>query len=162
MTSLHNQNVVPKTAIAQLEALAQLLQRTLEKSLLGLILHGSAASSGFEIERSDLDVLAIIESELTPTQAQTIGQRILLISNQPHPIEISIVKKAHLDKWSHSCCHLFHYGEDQRQSFAAGRFKPETPTDEDLANHITMARARGADLLGTYPTQRLPVVPGEH
>lgn len=161
MTYRHNQNLVPGTASAQLEALAQLLKQTLENSLLGLILHGSAASAGFEIERSDLDVLAIVDSELTPLQRETIGKGILLLSKEPHPLEFSIVAKLDLDNWSHPCNHLFHYGEDQRVSFAEGRLKPEVLADEDLAAHITMARARGVDLLGPYPLERLPVIPRE-
>jgi len=161
VTYLHNQNLVPETATAQLEALAQLLQKTLEKSLLGLILHGSAASAGFEIERSDLDVLAIVDSQLTPLQCETIGEGILLLSNEPHPFEFSIVGKVDLDNWSHPCNHLFHYGEDKRESFAAGGFQPEVQADEDLAGHVTMARARGVDLLGTYPLEKLPVIPRE-
>jgi len=120
---------VPESAIAQLEALAKRLVQALDKSLLGLILHGSAASSGFEVERSDLDVLAVVDNDLSPMQLQTIGQGILLISNQPHPLEFSIVSKADLDNWSHPCNHMFHYGEDTRKSFAEGRFKPEAPTD---------------------------------
>ncbi|NKB31471.1 MAG: DUF4111 domain-containing protein [Pseudomonadales bacterium] len=161
MTYLHSQNLVPETAIAQLEALTQLLQQTLHKSLLGLILHGSAASAGFEVERSDLDVLAIIDSELTHMQHQTVGEGMLWISNEPHPLEFSIIVKEDLDNWSHPCKHVFHYGEDKREAFSVGRFKPDVLADEDLAGHITMARARGIDLLGNYPPERLPFIPRE-
>lgn len=159
MTYLRDQKLVPETAAAQLEALAQLLQQTLEKSLFGLILHGSAASAGFEIERSDLDVLAIIDGQLTPMQRETIGKAILVISNEPHPLEFSVVEKRELDNWSHPCKHQFHYGEDKRDQFSEGSFKPEGPRDEDLAMHFTSARTRGLDLLGSYPVKRLPAVP---
>ena len=159
VTYLHDQNLMPESATTQLEALAQLLQQTLEKSLLGLILHGSAASAGFEIERSDLDVLAIIDGQLTPMQRETIGEAILLISNEPHPLEFSVVAQQDLDKWVHPCKHQFHYGEDTREQFSEGRYKPEALADEDLAAHFTMARARGVDLLGNYPLEKLPIVP---
>jgi len=159
MTHMLDQKLVPESAAAQLEALAQLLQQTLEKSLLGLILHGSAASAGFEFERSDLDVLAIINGQLTPTQRETIGNGILSISNEPHPLEFSVVGKQELDNWLHPCKYQLHYGEDKRKQFSEGFFKPNVPTDEDLAMHFTFARARGADLLGTYPVERLPAVP---
>ncbi len=161
MTSLRGQNLVPETATAQLEALVQLLQQTLETSLLGLILHGSAASAGFEVERSDLDVLAIIDGQLTQIQRESIGKGVLLISNEPHPLEFSVVAKRDLDNWSHPCIHQFHYGEDKRERFSEGSFKPKVSRDDDLAMHFTVARARGVDLLGTYPVERLPVVPRE-
>lgn len=117
MTYLHDQNLMPETATTQLEALSQLLQKTLDKTLLGLILHGSAASAGFEVERSDLDVLAIIDGQLTPLQRETIGKAVLSISNEPHPLEFSVVSEQDLDKWTHPCKHQFHYGEDQRERF---------------------------------------------
>lgn len=159
MTYLHDPKLIPESAITQLEALAEQLQLTLEESLLGLILHGSAASSGFEIERSDLDVLAIVDGQLTPLQREKIGKAILLISNEPHPLEFSVVAKQDLDKWVHPCKHQFHYGEDKREQFSTGRYKPEASADEDLAAHFTIARARGVDLLGSYPLERLPIVP---
>lgn len=68
MNTLHGKNLIQESATTQLEALAQLLQQTFENSLLGLILHGSAASAGFEVERSDIDVLAIINGELKASQ----------------------------------------------------------------------------------------------
>ena len=104
-------------------------------------------------------MLAIIDGHLTETQRETIGKAILLISNEPHPLEFSVVAEQDLDKWVHPCKHHFHYGEDQRRRFLEGRYKPEAQADEDLAAHFTMARARGVDLLGTYPVERLPIVP---
>ncbi len=136
MTSLPGQNLVPETAIAQLEALAQLLQQTLETSLLGLILHGSAASAGFEVERSDLDVLAIIDGQLTRMQRESIGKGMLSISNEPHPLEFSVVAKRDLDNWSHPCIHQFHYGEDKREQFSEGSYIIERFwRDPDLATN---------------------------
>lgn len=155
----HQLNRTPNSAATQLQAVAELLQQTLEETLLGLILHGSAASAGFDDERSDLDVLAIIDGPLTPMQRETLGKTMATISNDPYPLEISIVEEQDLDKWVYPCKHQFHYGEDLREQFAEGRYEPETATDEDLAAHFTMARARGVDLLGTYPLERLPVVP---
>lgn len=159
MTDTPDQTGLPDSATAQLEALTQLLQQTLDETLLGLILHGSAATAGFDAERSDLDLLAIVQSPLTPTQYEALGKGIVQISNAPHPIEFSIVAKENLDSWSHPCRHLFHYGEDRREQFAGGVFEPTEPSDEDLAMHITLARARGIDLLGSYPVERLPEIP---
>jgi len=92
-------------------------------------------------------------------QRQILGEGMLSVSNKPHPFEFSIVANEDLDNWSHPCKHLFHYGEYKRKSFVAGEFKPDSLTDEDLAAHITVARARGIDLLGTFPLTKLPVVP---
>lgn len=159
MTYSYDQLLLPISAKAQLDALPQLLQQTLETSLSGLILHGSASSAGFEVERSDLDVLAIIDGQLTDQHRRTIGNGILEISSEPHPLEFSIVTEQDLQHWTHPCSHQFHYGEEQREAFSEGRFSPEAWVDEDLAAHVTMARARGVDLLGSYPVDRFPAVP---
>ena len=60
--------LIPESAVVQLRALAQLLERNLEGLLRGVILHGSAATAGFELHRSDLDVLAIVAAQLTAKQ----------------------------------------------------------------------------------------------
>jgi len=77
------------------------------KKLLRLILHGSAASAGFEVERSDLDILAIIKGPLTPMHRATLGQAMLSVSNDPHPSEFSMVREQELQKWEHPCEHQF-------------------------------------------------------
>ena len=150
---------LPETTAAQLQALIDMLRESLDGSLLGILLHGSATTSGFDVERSDLDVLTIIDDQLTPQQCEAIGKGLLMVSNAPHPIEISVVAQQDLDDWSHPCKHQLHYGEDLRYQFTRNCFMPEMEEDEDLAMHVTLARARGIDLLGGYPVERLPLVP---
>lgn len=150
---------LPESAIHQLDQLAALLETELADTLLGILLHGSAATAGFYVDRSDLDLLAIVVRPLVQPERDQIGAGLLAISNSPHPIEISIVSQAALDSWNHPCAHQFHFGEDHRARFSAGRTAPESATDDDLAMHLTVARTRGIDLSGTYPVARLPVVP---
>lgn len=151
------------TAIGQLEQLVEALTQA-SLPMAGLILHGSAAMSGFEPGRSDLDVLAIVASPLDSAGREAIGAAVLGISGRPHPLEISVLLEADLSPWIHPCRHEFHFGESLRQRFERASpggepFATETPTDVDLAMHLTVARARGIDLLGTWPVRRLPAVP---
>lgn len=101
MICLSDQNLVPISATAQLDALAQLLRQTLDKSFLGLILHGSAALSGFEPGRSDLDVLAIIDGQLTAIQRQGIGKGILQL-----PINLTRLNSASLRSKAYKAGHI--------------------------------------------------------
>lgn len=114
---------------------------------------------GFDPEQSDIDILIVLSRALGDRERAALGRVLLARSNTPHPIEISAVQQALLDNWRHPCPHEFHYGEAHRHEFLQAEYVPSRGVDEDLAAHITVARARGIDLLGTFPRQRLPEVP---
>lgn len=82
-----------------------------------------------------------------------------MISSDPHPLEFSIVSRHALVNWQHPCPHIFHFDEGHRERFESARFLPESQADEDLAMHLVVARARGVDLTGTFPTSELPEIP---
>ena len=156
---LRTDDRIPPTAIDQLRRLCSLLRRALS-SLNGVILHGSAATSGFEPTRSDLDVFAIVDkSDLDHHEMSQVGTGILSISGDPHPLEFSIVARHSLVDWQHPCPHLMHFGEEKRARYEQRIFTPQSPTDDDLTMHMVVARSRGIDLLGTFPVTRLPEVP---
>ncbi len=122
-------------------------------------MHGSAASAGFEPDSSDLDVLVIVDADPDQQELAQAGKGILKISGDPHPLELSIVSSHALASWQHPCPHLFHFGEEHRERFESAQFLPESPSDDDLAMHLVVARERGIDLTGTFPVSGLPEVP---
>ncbi len=150
--------MIPPSAAGQLHRLRDLLTQSLP-TLSGVILHGSAASAGFDPDRSDLDVLAIVDGNPGEPELAQLAEGILLISMDPHPLELSIISRDALASWQHPCRHLFHFGEEHRVRFESGRFLPESPTDEDLTMHLVVARERGIDLTGTFPVSDLPEIP---
>ena len=158
MNELRQEDRIPPSAVNQLQRLCDLLGQSLP-TLRGVILHGSAASSGFEPGRSDLDVLAIVDADPDAQELGQVGEGILKISGDPHPLEFSIVSHDALVSWQHPCPHIFHFGEGHRERFESARFLPESPTDDDLAMHLVVARERGIDLAGSFPVSHLPVVP---
>ncbi len=158
MEKLRYEHRIPSSAVEQLRRLCDLLRKS-HPSLAGVILHGSAATSSFEPGRSDLDVLAIVNTDPGHDALACIGQGILAISDDPHPLEFSIISSKSLLNWQHPCPHLLHFGEEKRSAYEAGLFAPATPTDEDLTMHLMVARERGIDLLGTYPELNLPEIP---
>ena len=149
---------IPPSAVEQLQRLCDLLRQSLP-TLAGVILHGSAASAGFEPDRSDLDVLAVVNADPKEQELAQVGKGILLISGDPHPLEFSIVSNHALVNWQHPCPHLFHFGEGHRDRFESARFLPQSPTDDDLAMHLVVARTRGIDLTGTFLANELPEIP---
>ncbi len=158
MKSLEGPSEIPPGATDQLGRLCKLLDQSLP-ALGGVILHGSAASSGFEPDRSDLDVLAIVNAVPEHHELARVGRGVLLISQDPHPLEFSIVCRNALENWQHPCPHVFHFGEDHRERFESAQFLPLSPTDSDLAMHIVVACARGRDLSGPFRVSNLPDIP---
>jgi streptomycin 3"-adenylyltransferase len=158
MDELRHKDRIPPSAVDQLQRLCDLLRQSLP-TLAGVILHGSAASAGFEPDRSDLDVLAIVNADPDRFELARVGKGILMISGDPHPLEFSIVSRHALMNWQHPCPHLFHFGEGHQERFESARFLPESPTDDDLAMHLVVARARGIDLTGTFSVSELPEIP---
>lgn len=158
MARLNDEDRIPASAVPQLRRLCTLLRKSLP-SLSGVILHGSGASSGFDPERSDLDVLVIVDGEPLAIALQKVGREVLTLSGAPHPLELSILSSSALQRWHHPCPHLFHFGEDKRQRFSAGLFAPEASHDEDLTMHLVVARERGIDLLGSFPVGGIPAIP---
>ncbi|MEZ5550961.1 MAG: DUF4111 domain-containing protein [Pseudomonadales bacterium] len=146
-------------ARAQLDRLTEGLQKILQDRLQAVLLHGSLAMAGFDPQRSDLDVLVIVSSRPLDTQYAQLGRLLPEVSGAPHPLELSLLLEDNLHPWRHPCPHLLHYGESHRQDFAQTRVTPHQDADPDLAMHLTVARHRGVDLLGSWPPSNLPEVP---
>lgn len=146
-------------ARAQLDRLCSGLREILGDRLQGVLLHGSLATAGFDPGRSDLDVLVIVSRRPLDAQYASLGALLLEISCTPHPLELSLLLENDLDPWRHPCPHLLHYGESHRLDFEQARIRPRQEADPDLAMHLTVARCRGVDLLGSWPPSNLPVVP---
>jgi len=146
-------------ARVQLDRLTDGLQKILGDRLQAVLLHGSLAMAGFDPLRSDLDVLVIVSRRPLDAQYEQLGHLLLEVSGAPHPLELSLLLEDDLHSWRHPCPHLLHYGESHRQAFEQAFNKPRQDADPDLAMHLTVARHRGVDLLGDWPTSNLPEVP---
>lgn len=155
---IHFEDDLPPSTVPQLRSLCILLERTLT-NVRAVVLHGSAATAGFDPHRSDLDILVIVDVDQAHAKLAYLASGLLDLSNRPHPIELSIVTQRALERWVHPCPYLFHFGEELRGRFDAGDILPETPADPDLAMHLIVARTRGIELLGRHPAGDLPEIP---
>lgn len=158
MAELRCEDRLPPSAVDQLRRLCTLLRESLS-TLEAAILHGSAATAGFDPGRSDLDVLVIVNGDPSREDLARTGQAFLTISGNPHPLEASVILMSDLENWRHPCPHLLHFGEEERGRFESGMIAPLAATDDDLAMHLVVARARGIDLLGAFEVAGLPDVP---
>lgn len=132
---------------------AEMSKEILGNNLLGIYMHGSVAMGCFNPQRSDLDLLLVVERSV-PKQEKLKFLRELVKLNEEAPakgIELSIVKK--------EVCNPFVYPTPYELHFSAMYMKwiQENPedyvekmngTDKDLAAHVTIINYCGGGLYG--------------
>lgn len=128
-------------------------REVLGNNLAGVYLHGSAAMGCFHPQRSDLDLLVVVENSIS-REKKLEFMRELVKLNEEAPakgIELSIVRR--------ECCNPFLYPTPYELHFSVMHLKwyQENPedyaermngTDKDLAAHVTIIRHCGVVLYG--------------
>lgn len=131
----------------------EMSRAALGDNLVGIYLHGSAAMGCFNPQKSDLDLILVVEKEI-PDAAKLEFMRNVVELNEEAPakgIELSIVKKAYCDPFVYptpfelhfSCAHLTWFREAPEDYVEKMK-----GTDEDLAAHFTIIRKYGIVLYG--------------
>ncbi|MGE6491928.1 aminoglycoside adenylyltransferase domain-containing protein [Exiguobacterium sp. NPDC077395] len=113
-----------------------------------IYIHGSLAMGGFHPKRSDVDLLLVVSNALTREERQKLIDCCLSYSNEPYPLELSIMTTAQLKDWCHPSPFEFHYSEGWRSRFEKAGREERTElqqgfTDPDLAAHMLMILERG-------------------
>jgi predicted nucleotidyltransferase len=149
----------------QVTRLVGSLQRLLNDTLVGVYLHGSLATGGFNPARSDVDLLVVVRESLTTERRRRLAELLLTASGAPAPLEISVLTAGALHPWRHPAPHDFHFSESWRDRARAG-LATGAPVhaltggvDPDLAAHITHLRDRGIVLCGPPIADIFPEVP---
>lgn len=136
-----------------LDSFVQQSRSILRDRLTGIYLHGSAVMGCFHAEKSDIDLLAVIEEEISDQQKRRYMDMVIELNKQAPEkgIEMSIVKKEVCDPFVYptpfelhfSIAHLKWYQTDPEDYVE--RMKG---TDKDLAAHFTIIYHRGRTLYG--------------
>jgi streptomycin 3"-adenylyltransferase len=113
-----------------------------------IYIHGSLAMGGFHPKRSDVDLLLVVSNALTREERQKLIDCCLSYSNEPYPLELSIMTMAQLEDWYHPSPFEFHYSEGWRSRFEEASREERTElqqgfTDPDLAAHVQVILERG-------------------
>jgi hypothetical protein len=164
--SFYNWESCPGEVKTQAWDFVQKMQEILSPNLAGIYLHGSLAMGCFNPAHSDLDLLVTLEKGLSPGTKRLIFQCLLAQSGRPIPIEVSFLSRSNLFPWRYPTPFELHYSEDWRSRIRDLLADPnwndehdEQRLDEDLAAHLTIARARGISLFGLPALQAFPMVP---
>lgn len=159
-----NQNF--EDIMVTIEKITMYLYKLLREDFIGLYVHGSLVLGGFNGEKSDIDLIVIIEKELSLEQKVNLTQFFLRVSSNPYPIEISFLTKLNLCQWRHPFPYSFHYSEYWREAYSNeienDQFKHLSNinlVDYDLAAHITVLHYKGVCLYGPKINSIFPEIP---
>lgn len=131
----------------------EMSRATLGDNLIGIYLHGSAAMGCFNPQKSDLDLILVVEKEIPDaTKLEFMWNVVELNKEAPAKgIELSIVKNVYCDPFVYPTPFELHFSCTHLNWF---REKPEDyvekmkGTDKDLAAHFTIIRKYGIVLYG--------------
>ena len=136
-----------------LSEFARWSEAILKDNLLGIYLHGSAVMGCFNPEKSDIDLIIVVNDRLSDDVKQAYMEMVVELSSlgPAKGIEMSIVPR--------DACKPFVYPTPFELHFSVGhlewyRSNPEDyiqkmkGTDRDLAAHFTIIRQRGRCLYG--------------
>ena len=141
-------------------------ERILKDNLVGVYLHGSAAMGCFRPEKSDLDLLVVVERPLSdPVKRAFLDMTVRLNAQGPHKgIEMSIVLRRDLKPFVYPTPYELHFSAghlDWYRSDPDDYIRRMNGTDKDLAAHCTILKTRGVCLCGAPIDAVLSEVPKE-
>ena len=135
--------------------------------LTGIYLHGSLAMGCFHPDKSDIDIIAVVEDEISDTQKIALMENLVRINKQAPPkgIEISFVKREYCKPFIYPTPFELHFSPMHLQWFQE---KPQDyiekmkGQDKDLAAHFTIIRKYGIVLWGEKIENVFAPVPKEN
>lgn len=151
----------------QIQSAVLILHFRLGDALLGVYLHGSAVSGGLQ-PQSDIDLLAVVQSELTESQRNGLLLDLLHLSGR-HPavpggarcLEVMVFCQAELNRGDYPARAEFVYGEWLREAFEAGE-TPMPERDPEYSLVIAQAHQEAIPLFGPPRSKLLTDVSTEH
>lgn len=147
-----------------LNLLEHKLKSVLKDKLVGLYVHGSFAQGTFKWERSDIDILALVNGNLSTT----IKQNLLKVFRELKPhgpqkeIEISFLDANKLKSDKHPYQFEFHYSPYWYMNMREKYWQINTnkiKENPDLAGHIMNLHSKGIVLLGPHIENVFPEIP---
>lgn len=164
----YNWSSCPAPVREQVQAFCAQMQDILGDELVAIYLHGSLAMGCFNPDRSDLDLLVIMQHQLPVEIQRQIMESLLKLSNAPSPIETSFLVEQELHPFQHPLPYHLHYSESWRQQMSDEltngswrHWNEDQRYDPDLSAHLTIIHHRGFTLYGPAAADTLPEVPAE-
>ena len=150
-----------------------LLDRFIEESrailgeeLVGIYLHGSAVMGCFNPDKSDLDLLIVVEEGLSDDIKRTYMDMVLRLNEEAPAkgLELSVLRRADCAVFVHPMPFELHFSNahlDWYRRDPVDFVQKMKGTDPDLAAHITILHRKGAVLWGAPIREIFGPVPRE-
>ncbi|MCI8956512.1 MAG: DUF4111 domain-containing protein [Eubacterium sp.] len=121
--------------------------------LTGVYLHGSLAMGCFNPNKSDIDIIVVIENEMTEKQKMSFMNSVVKLNEQAPPkgIEVSIVKKEFCKPFVYPTRFELHFSIAHLQRFKNNPYEyieKMNGIDKDLAAHFMIINQYGIVLYG--------------
>ncbi len=158
--------MMQSTDLRQLEAVLKSVVQVLGSSVVGVYQYGSAVMGGLR-PFSDLDVLAVVDSQTTIGQRQQLLTEIMPVSGARgtrlagRPIEVTVVLQSMVKPWHPHQEQEFQYGEWLRHEYETG-FVPERHVNHDLAPLLATVLTASVALVGPLALEVIDPIPHEH
>lgn len=146
-----------------IESFVQQNKLILGDNLVGIYLHGSAVMGCFNPEKSDIDLIIVVENSLSD-EAKRKYMDMVVEHNRKAPakgLELSIVKESVCDPFIYPTPYELHFSNaylEQYRQDPDEYIKKMKGEDTDLAAHFTVIRHRGKVLCGEEIDKVFPYV----
>lgn len=125
----------------------------LNDNLVGIYLHGSLAMGCFTWERSDIDYIAVTETEPTAAEKAELISLLLKLDRKAPPkgFEMSVVPRSACKPFIYPTPYYLHFSNGHKAAYQedmAGHISRLHGVDPDLAAHFTVIKAAGKVLCG--------------
>jgi streptomycin 3"-adenylyltransferase len=128
-------------------------RKILDDRLTGIYLHGSMAMGCFNPDKSDIDLITVIDGDMTDDEKLSYLHMLMDLNGQAPEkgIEMSIVRLEDICPFIYPTPYIFHFSEAHAAAAAEDPLsyvRRMKGTDRDLAAHFTVIRKRGKVLFG--------------
>lgn len=136
-----------------LRKIATAYTKILQDNLAGIYVHGSIAFGCFHWSKSDIDFLAVVQTEPGLTEKRALIQTLLDLDKAcpPKGFEMSVVLMRYCQNFVYPTPYVLHYSNAHRhraRTDLTAYCQEMNGTDVDLAAHFTVTRAVGIPLCG--------------
>ena len=158
---------LPREVKKQIENVLSIFTESLNGSLIGIYLHGSAVLNCFIEDKSDIDILIVSHRRLIADERLELARKMLEIHKKPSPIELSVIFTEHLKPCKHPTPCQFHFSDywevEYKRMIEVGDFTHwilnKDFEDTDIACHVKLIKQSGICLLGRPIDEIFPDVP---
>lgn len=144
--------------------IAKTFQHELANNLIGVYLHGSLAMGCFNPESSDIDILVVVEDNLSLGTKKMLGKSLVEISDKySQNIELSILTLDVLNNFKYPTPYELHFSPDNKKSYENESIDLNSKDpDPDLAAHFVITRKFGKTLYGKSIKDVFPKVKDDY